>query len=196
MPNGEATHVALEYHKALRAEIIERLKLRDHILLAYLGATGALVGFAFEHPDLKPSLLVVLPFLGLGGATMVAQHQDQIVAYNRYITKDLAHYLPAGVEEKVPDFYGSETARDHLKRNLWMNFVSQLIVLCGPPIFAVILNQPHLADGWAMKDTYTVLGLGLTAATAGRLWLSLAFRHKVMAKLPSHHAKRSATAGS
>ena len=139
---SESTQIALEYHKALRAEIIERLKMRDRILLGYLAAASALVGYGVEKPDYLPRFAVILPFLALGSAITIAQHQDQIVAFNQYIyiTVELAKHLPSGAD-KVITFNESEAARQHLAHNLWMNLTAQLILLCGPPIFIAFLKR-------------------------------------------------------
>jgi hypothetical protein len=82
---SESTQIALEYHQALRAEILERLKMRDRILLGYLAAASALVGYGLEKPDYLPRFAFILPFLALGSALTIAQHQDQIVVFNQYI---------------------------------------------------------------------------------------------------------------
>lgn len=188
---SESTQVALEYHKALRAEIVERLKMRDGILLGYIAAASALVGYSLEHlHDISP-LVFILPFLALGSAITIAQHQDQIVAFNQYLTRELAEHLPAGAE-KVITFNESDASRQNLAHNLWMNLTGQLILLCGPPIFIVFANWPYFTNGWSLKESYALVGIFLTALTVSRLWMSRNFRNHAMQGL-LHPIRKNAT---
>jgi hypothetical protein len=185
MPDGSpATEVALEYFKALRAEIIERLKMRDAILLGFLTAAGALIGYGLQHEDFRTGLLAFFPFFALGAATTVSQHQDQIVAFNQYIVQELGRHLSSGAD-RILDFNESEAARQHVGHNLWMNFVGQLILLCGPSIFVFSANAPFLTKGWTYKESFALLGMSLTVLTAARTWFSRRFRGRVMSRLLS-----------
>jgi hypothetical protein len=180
----ERTHVAIEYFKALRTETIERLKMRDRILFGYLGATAALIGYGQEHADFKFSLIVLVPFLALGAATSIVQHQDQIVAFNEYITLELIDDLPE-TANPVRNFYGSKAGINHLFHNITMNLVAQLTLLCGPPLFVFLNGCPYFQGGWSLKEFYGSLGLILTVLTAARIWLSRNFRKRIMSKLGS-----------
>jgi hypothetical protein len=65
---NDQTAVALEIY-ALRAEIVERIKLRDQVLLAYMGAVAGLIGFSVKEAppqSLFKASMVLLPFLALG----------------------------------------------------------------------------------------------------------------------------------
>jgi len=78
---NDQTQVAIEIYKGLRQEIVERLKLRDQILLAHLAGVTGLIGFSVKEnspfPLLKASM-VLLPFLALAAANSVAQHQGPV----------------------------------------------------------------------------------------------------------------------
>ena len=181
----ERTRVAIEYFKTLRTESIERLKMRDQILLSYLGAAAALVGYGQQNQRFNASLVMVIPFLGIGAATMIAQHQDQIVAFSEYTSLELSRDLP-DCPRPVIDFNSSTAGMTHLSRNLWMNFIAQLVLICGPPIFILWNNQPYFHPAASIKDVYGILGFLLTLLTAVRIWLSRRFRNRVMSKLAAH----------
>jgi hypothetical protein len=130
----EETAVALEYYKALRAEIVSRFQMRDQVMLGYLAATGTLLGFVFTKENsshLLPYLLVLFPFLSLGALSMVAQHQDQITAYYEYFCTELRSSLSKN-EQTVAMFYLSKAAQEHTRHILAMLFISQTIIMCGP----------------------------------------------------------------
>ena len=139
---SETTQVALEYHKALRAETVERLKMRDRILLGYIAAASALVGYSLEHlHDVSP-LVLILPFLALGSAITIAQHQDQIVAFNQYITRELADHLPSAAE-KVITFNESDAARQHLA-HMWLSRSFRNRVMGG--LTSPTLTEPQMSE--------------------------------------------------
>jgi len=202
MANETSNKVALEYFKALRTEIIERLKMRDKVLLGFLAASGALIAFGLDakNVEFKPWLLAVIPFLSVGAATTIAQHQDQIVAFNQYIALQLGPHSASGVDGVV-DFNQSEAAGQALDHNLRMNFIAQLFLLCGPSIFVLVtsyfVQASPVADSPAQDRRLTlllpVLGLLLTLLAAGRIFGSFRYRSRVMKSLlPSraHHGHK------
>jgi hypothetical protein len=181
-PN-EATHVALEYHKALRTEIIERLKMRDNALLAYLGASGALLGYGMKEGKFVNSLLIILPFLALGAAAIIIQHQDQIIGIYEYLTLELVKHLPEG-GKRVITFNESKAASEHFRPNISMGFLAQILLICGPPVFAIVVNLADSPGPWTRAaDTYLILGIVLNGITVGWLWSSMRYRSVTMSRL-------------
>jgi hypothetical protein len=172
---------ALEHYKALRAEIIERLKMRDQVLLAYLGAVAALVGFAAADANrfrtLYHPLMILMPFLALGAATCVSQHQDTITAFNEYINQDLLKQLSS----PPPVFYDSSAAAHrHAPNSLWTRFVTQSVVICGPPV--LLLGSAAFGFGSGeFHANWWIIGTSaaLTLASEFRLWWSKHYRSKV-----------------
>src|SRR5258708_26932740 len=131
---GQADAV-LEHYKALRAEVIERLKMRDQVLLAYLAAVGVLVGYsagdAVRLKTMFDILMILLPFLALGAATCVAQHQDTITSFNEYIIHDLLPQLST----PPPSFYDtSRAAQLHTPNSLSPRFITPTDVIHRPPL--------------------------------------------------------------
>ena len=99
----------LEFYKAARSELVERVKLREQVLLLYLAFVGAIASTALSQNNFR-EISLVLPFLGLGCAILVSQHNAVIGALIRYTTKDLHEYLfikPCS----VPDFVNSSSFR-------------------------------------------------------------------------------------
>jgi hypothetical protein len=169
--------------------------MRDRIMIAYLAATGALLGFGVEgregpsNLNLHVYLLVILPFLSLGALSMVAQHQDQVTAYYQYFSTELRTSL-SGAEKDVVMFYLSKAAQEHTSHILGMLFISQLLIMCGPPVLVMVMNAPYsFLSGWTPKESMLVVALVLTALTAWRTWSSLRYRTAVMKRL---FAERSA----
>src|SRR5258708_20346406 len=134
---GQADAV-LEHYKALRAEVIERLKMRDQVVLAALAGVGVLVGYsagdAVRLKTMFDILMFVVPFCALGAATCVAQHKDTITSFNEYIIHDLLPQLST----PPPSFYDtSRAAQRHTPNSLWTRFITQTVVICGPPLLLI-----------------------------------------------------------
>jgi hypothetical protein len=73
--------LALEYYKVARAEIIERMKMREAILFAYLTAVSALLTVVLASTRQRScfcSCHCLVPLLGLGTASIIAQHHEMI----------------------------------------------------------------------------------------------------------------------
>jgi hypothetical protein len=185
---SEESRLALKYYKALRAEIVSRFEMRDKVIVGYLAAIGALLTVGFSKVDssgnqnLLSSLLVVVPFLSLGALSMVAQHQDQVTAYYQYFCTELRSSL-SEKEQTVPMFYESRTAQDHTRHILRTLFISQFLIMCGPPILVIFLNVPYFSKGWTIKEYLLIVSLALTILTAVRAEASRRRRGKVMKEL-------------
>jgi hypothetical protein len=179
----DQTAVALEIYKALRAEVVERIKLRDQILLAYMAAVAALIGFSVkENPpqSLLTASMVLLPFLAIGAASAIAQHQENVTSLVRYYASTLLQYLPAGSTAVTP-FEHTDTAVAR-KRSLNLIFLTQLTMICGPFVFAATYTA---SDLWHATRTRTLFVSGslLTSVAATILWRSRSDRNRVLEEL-------------
>jgi hypothetical protein len=177
----ERTQIAVEYYKALRAETIERLKMRDAILLGYLTAITALIGYGLNNEKFGPSLVLLVPFLALGAAITIAQHQDQIAAFSEYISLQLAHDLPDKMTPVI-NFNAAPTGIHHLSHNLNMNLFAQLVLICGPVAF-ILWNYYPSHPSWSLRVGYWIIGLALVLTTGCQIFYSWWFRRSVMIKL-------------
>lgn len=83
------------FFQSARAEIVQRLALRDQSLIAYIVAAGAYLGFVVQ-PQLKPAsdpkeivigmaILIVLPILSLLFTYVILQHHIIIGRLGEYI---------------------------------------------------------------------------------------------------------------
>ncbi len=157
--------------------------MRDRILVGYIAAASGIVGYMLEKGIDTSPLVLIVPFLSLGAALTIAQHQDQIVAFNQYLTNELAHHLPSG-PDRIKTFDESRASRQHLPHNLGMSFASQVTLLCVPPLFVVLR---YFTSGSLLETSYAVAGVFLTAIAGGRLWMSYKYRKRVVEELLKQH---------
>ena len=76
------------HEQTARAEIIQRVDLRDNALVLYLGAVGALVSFA-GTTNKGTEILLIIPYLAFGATTIIEHHHMMIGVLSHYLAVDL-----------------------------------------------------------------------------------------------------------
>jgi hypothetical protein len=131
----------IEFYRAARDELVERIKLRDQVLLIYLAFVGAVTGAAFSVGHSR-EIALVLPFLGLGCAILVSQHNSVIGAIIRYTSVELSEYLIPH-ELSIPEFVNSNSFRKHSPRSNFLRSVGHGVVILVPEIIGLAINYNH-----------------------------------------------------
>jgi hypothetical protein len=133
--------VATNYYRAVRDELVERVKLRDQVLLVYLGFVGAVLGASLTKDSWR-EIGLILPFLGLGCAILVSQHNAVIGALIRFINEDLKRKLKeTGID--VPEFVSSNSFRGHSRYSNFSRSLGHAVVIMIPEIAGLGINFPH-----------------------------------------------------
>ena len=86
-----AGELAVTYYNAARAEILQRIALREQVLLAGITAFGAIAGLAVTIKT--PALLNFFPVLSLALAIVLFRHHLLIIDLGIYIHNELTQYL-------------------------------------------------------------------------------------------------------
>ena len=81
--------VVIAYYQTARAEILERIRLREAVIVVWLGVMGAVVGVAFKVDEPSNEILLLLPVLALGFAMRIADHEKIIAKLAVYVSLDL-----------------------------------------------------------------------------------------------------------
>ena len=140
-----ATDITLKAFDHARAEIIERLKMRDTALLAHVTVTLTFAGvyFGFVVKDLKPQssgltplyfltpLTLVLPLLSLIFAQIVGQHTRGIEDLAVFIRSQIGDKL--GGEPHWDAYTNSGSADVQRKRTVWTRW-KHVLVLHAPTL--------------------------------------------------------------
>ena len=100
----EAT-IALKYLEIARAEILERLKLSNQFLIAYLGGISILLGWFFAARDtanhgmlpqqVLPAVAAVVSFLAFSLTWVLSENERMIELLARYQRDQLVQSLPS-----------------------------------------------------------------------------------------------------
>lgn len=159
---NEEVETARKDMEGTRNEINIRLGQRDTALFGFLVAVGALGGVALgrqeAHPA-NPDILLMIPFLALAVAAVVAQHHIVIGSRERHIVIDIMPFLQernagALLKEAIPP--GRYAMRD-----IRMRTMAHALVLFVPAVMVLILytQQVELRRaaliGSAWSETWT-----------------------------------------
>jgi hypothetical protein len=91
--------LAKTYYNAARAEIVQRLALREQVLLAGVTTYGVIAGLALKNTAPDGDLLALLPLLSFGFTFVFFRHQWVMSAIADYIHEGLSPYLGIGKAE-------------------------------------------------------------------------------------------------
>ena len=106
----EERYLAISYYNAARAEILQRLALREQVLLAYLAVVGVLAGLLAHSPAPKDSALLdpvglvvleIVPWLSLIFALATRRHNFVIRHLGTYIFDEIGPALSQTSDRNV-----------------------------------------------------------------------------------------------
>ena len=136
-----AGETARTNYDSARQEILERLQLRDNVLLIYLGAIGTIFGIALGT-SVNAEILLIIPFLALGASVIVSQHNAQIGIIIYFIVYDLEPFFKK-IGENAPLLDSSESIRKFSIQGIWMRSFGHFLVIIIPPIASLGINYQY-----------------------------------------------------
>lgn len=138
MSKGET---ARNSYESARTELIQRLQLRDNVLLAFLGAIGAIFGLAFGT-SANPEILLIVPYLALGATVLVVQHNNVIGMIGQFLTNEITPLLKE-IDEYAPQWDNSPTSIRYLAKSIWFRTLGHFLLIIIPELAALLLNRNH-----------------------------------------------------
>lgn len=111
-------------------QALERIRLRDNALMAFLGATGVIFGVAMAAKD-RIALLLMIPYLGLAAVFIVTQHDRTIGALSAFVTEALAPYFRA-IDEEAPLWERCDFLRRYASSAMTLRSLSHAILILVP----------------------------------------------------------------
>ena len=140
MSKGET---ARTNYVSVRDEIMERIQLRDNVLVMYLGAIGAIFGLVLNNQALALEALLVIPYLALGATAIISQHHAMIGSLGLFLATELEPFLK-DIGEYAPQWDTSKTIQTKSHRFSWLGRrVGHIIIIDIPAIIALALNWRH-----------------------------------------------------
>jgi hypothetical protein len=157
--------IARIHEQTARAEIIQRVGLRDNALVLYLGAVSALVGFA-GSANAGTEILLIIPYLAFGATTIIEHHHMMIGVLSHYLAVDLdAEYRK--LKEYVPQWDNSASAREaYVKRPYFIRRkFGHWVLIAMPSLLSLVVNYQYiwlrsiLTAAWWLGFILTILSI-------------------------------------
>lgn len=135
--NKNNVDTLLKYYESARQEILSRITSRDNSLLIYLGGVGAIMSVAFQAKDMI--YLLVIPFIALGIAPIIAHHHSMVGALALYCSKELTPYFTKyGIE--IPSWDISRSRMSFVKHTIMLRYLGDIVLVCMPAVVSIFAN--------------------------------------------------------
>jgi hypothetical protein len=170
---AEDQTLALAFYSAARAEILQRLSMRETTFLAWITTAGLILGWGIQQPSTGASqvfILELVPTLGLAFGFALYRHSIIIRKLGKHIQDDLNPYLN---QSRHPDLSSlshwdnSNVLKKSARGYLVIELLAFIVFLVGVPSVCVVylIAEKHLC--WytpllllAELSTAILLGVG------------------------------------
>jgi len=140
MSAGES---ARKFYESARFELVAHIKLRESILLFYLGIMATLLGVAFSNQNIN-EILLVIPFIALSVSILVSQHHSAIGSLGLYCVEEIGPYIEKlQPPEFAPQWDNSKALLNAANEAMLSRMWAHIIVIMIPTILALALNYNH-----------------------------------------------------
>ncbi len=130
---------ARTHYLSARTELVERIKLREHILLFYIGAVGTALGLAFGKVGIGVEILLALPIVSFSVAILVAQHNSFIGYLGQFCAEELEDFYTKN-NIHVPQWDNSNSNKEFDEIAILMRMIGHCAIILIPAIASLILN--------------------------------------------------------
>ncbi len=165
LDNGQ---LALAFYNAARAEVVQRLALREQTLLAWITTMGVVIGFSASKTNpssFDPKLIRLVPLLCLPFGLMIHRHNLIIRYIGEYIRGELNPHLRQ--HESVPPSHwdNSKALRQSLTRFLIREVLIYQIMQIAVP--CACIYYLHSTPNFSWKDRWIEAGIASIFAVFG-----------------------------
>lgn len=138
-----AGDTARHSYAAARAEILQRMRLRDNVLLVFLAVSGAILGVALRGSG-NNEVLLSIPFLALGTAILVSQHNLLAAVLGQFCAHELEPFLKSlEPSEHAPNWDNSRTFKQFANEAAKLRLIGHGIIILVPCVLALAMNWDH-----------------------------------------------------
>ena len=136
LPDNAA--LTLAFYSAARAEAVQRIVMRENIILAWMTLSSALVGLWVTNDKFRIGVAEVLPVVSLAFAMLAYRHTMVMGMLGTYLTRDLRDALRQR-QESAPRHWDSSCAlSEGGTRYLVLEILSYTLLQAGLPIAGLV----------------------------------------------------------
>ncbi len=130
-------------YESARQELIQRITLRDHVLLVYLGAVGTILAIALGT-DARNDILMLIPFISLGAAVLVSQHNSVIGSLGDFCVNELDDFfISLKPSEWAPQWDKSKALQKYSSKSIRLRSWGHSIIVIIPSVLGLAINWNH-----------------------------------------------------
>jgi hypothetical protein len=168
-------------YQAARSELIERIRLRDYVLMIYLIVVGTIMSISFGKQS-NMELLLSIPFFALACVILVSQHNNVIGTLIEYIACDIRPELEKK-SEYTEFFVCSNAFLEHSSKSNRDRSIGHGTIMIGPCVVSLGVNYNHAYTlPWALVIIWYI-SLGLTIASGWIVCKAYKRRRQVYKKI-------------
>ena len=186
MPADENARL-IAFYNAARAEIVQRLTLREQVVLAYLASSGVIAGMAYKAGvSLLSPVLYIIPLMSIGFTLEFLRHEWVIANLGDYLHRELDSNLDVEIHGSViRDWDRSQ----NLGRRLWFHLVLEkglsFALIIAPALAAELLANQNSAPGYHYLRTISYWSLGASAVVMFLEWIRVALMNEPSSAAPA-----------
>jgi hypothetical protein len=144
--------LAKSYYSAARAEVIQRLAMREQVLLAGVTAFGVIGGLALSSGE-KQYLFALCPFLSFAFTVLLFRHHFLMIDLGRYIRSELNPLLGiTGTTRFSPihwdNWLRNKDSSKRLRIILAMELAGAWLLLWLPGLIGAVIAQVSYTIKW------------------------------------------------
>ena len=155
------------FYESARSELIERIGHRDNVLILYLGGVGALYGVALGTTA-SLRVLLAIPYLALGAATILSQHHAIIGQIGYYLATELHPFFESKSSSDCcpPQWDTSKSMDSYHHKAMDQRFLGHLLLIVVPAVSALMFTNTLTLQSWTPENVLWWTGAAFTALSA------------------------------
>ncbi|OOQ70122.1 hypothetical protein C1S86_11165 [Vibrio parahaemolyticus] len=163
-PN-DSREMALKFYDAARTELVERIRLRETILLFYITVIATLLGVAYNKAN-HHGVLLIIPYISFSIGYLLQHHNTLIGTLGRYCHSLHISHLVYGFDKPLEQWDNSSILREQSELATSSRFWPQAAILSIPSGFALFVNHERYDDIVEANSLFSTEFIGWAA-----LWL-------------------------
>jgi hypothetical protein len=151
-------------YQAARSELVERIRLRDYVLMIYLVVVGTVMSLSLGKQS-NNEILLSIPLFALGCAILVSQHNNVIGTLIEFIACDIKPVLEDN-SEYAQFFICSNAFLSHSSKSNFDRSTGHGTIIVVPCLVSLIINKNHAVHSpfplfhlWWISLIFTVLSM-------------------------------------
>jgi hypothetical protein len=167
-----AGETARTNYESARNELVQRIQLREQVLLFFVGGVATIYSVALGAEN-KLEILLAVPYLAFGTAVILSQHNAVIGALGHFCVHEIGPFLKKlEPSEHAPLWESSASLHQYSSKALGMRTLAHIVLIVTPALLGLLMNRHEalLADFakgiiWWIGCSGTGLALGFLVVT-------------------------------